>query len=1455
MAQLARGGRVTFRPIKREAYSDYIEFSSGSSTFVVPIKALLPTVDLALTGIGKFPFLALEQTRLDFGDVLVGEAAEQLVRLSNHSAVPTTFTVEAQPGEPSDVVFQVIPARGMLAPEEHVLLKVVYTPQATGTFSYECLSVAAPAGNKVALTLSGNALAPAITLSTPSINFGSMESGKALSRVLYIENKSDIPVYFQLVADAAGVFTFDRVRGSVPPLTSVHVTIAFTPREASNYWKRVTCLIKDGEPLLVDLIGCCFSEKTHPPPLSQRHINDYLTKQGLRTPWEGLFDGTDSIHAVTVDASEVDFGACSRLRAGEYKTLTVHNRTGVKMSAFVSIPTWRDPASADPPATVFQAFPEQADIRPHGSVTFRLAFRPPKDGQYYNQLVDVVAFVKAMRNFRLVSEEDLCPPWTLPVLVVGNTFLHRNEEFETKAELSKSHVAFPPCRPHETVYQTLMVMNHGDTAFQFEIVGAGLHPRFSCKPRRGVVSPKSWQLVALRFQADSVGRFSALAKCVINSSQANALPLALHGTVSVPALALDAGSTLFFKPTCIGATSVRSLMLRNTSRIPVAFQWAVPQRWQRCFLVSPISGILRGNERTEVRWRFAPDVQKEVECRVACLVAGALPTPSGLQPGSFAEEDRLGLRLVGEGTMGALTLEPSSLDMGTVAVGFPVHHTITMINQSDGNLRYAMRCVEEAFGPPPVCAALTAFATYPTVLVTDVACAGIAKPFVWSQMSCALMNEELLAELSELPPVLLDLGKATLQSEPRVVHFELSNPGALPVEWDIQGQNDVGPGVEMENWVEHSRPRNEAERLRDFIVDNRIFEILPRNGRLAPGERTRMTVTYRPLALGPHALAMLLSIRNGKQIRLQLSGATVPEDTVALSLKERTFTLAPVPISDSQPPLQTYTLRNGGPASLTYSIDCAPFRHMTEDNYDFEVLTLRSPATGVIPCGGAAQLNILFQPLEAKLYSLEVPVRLGSGETKMIRIAGRGYHPSSPAIPAPTLGERRRDRALQAGFAAEARLQIDGQLARVSHEVVSFGMLPNQAISRRLVLLTSCALFPINFCWDHGCFRAAAGGSADPNANPGVIDGRLSMSPASGQLLPGETCVVKLTFTGGMQAQLFEGEVRLTFTPSVNAAAYLATSRTSLSSRAPTSSTVQPGSAGSLLQEEASEIILEDPLPSSYKSGTAASQRLPVHLSTTHSSRCMLEPLQRTHLRSMERFAVRDRQQTEPAPVPQPQVVVVTLEGRVLRAEQLTSGHYALPSEQASGSGGQAAAAFWTPPAYGPLPGADADVSLQGGELADVAAVLADLLADALREDEVAEAFANLPPEEVPYWAEIRDSELPPASPSTSQESDQANASGCRANSGPEEPVDPTSSEPSKPSMPGSENGAAVATTSDPSPEVDPPVTSGSGMTAAADATEAVLKQPEFQAFAEFVLESAIYGMIQESALGDWSMA
>ena len=82
---------------------------------------------------------------------------------------------------------------------------------------------------------------------------------------------------------------------------------------------------------------------------------------------------------ITMDATHLDFGACSRHRPSERKTITVRNNTNGKVSCL-----WRIPLSDDDDDELdFEVIPDCADISPGQTYTFRVVFRPSQDDFYY----------------------------------------------------------------------------------------------------------------------------------------------------------------------------------------------------------------------------------------------------------------------------------------------------------------------------------------------------------------------------------------------------------------------------------------------------------------------------------------------------------------------------------------------------------------------------------------------------------------------------------------------------------------------------------------------------------------------------------------------------------------------------------------------------------------------------------------------------------------------------------------------------------------------------------------------------------------------------------------------------------------------------------------------------------------------------------------------------------------
>eukprot|EP00240_Pyramimonas_obovata_P016412 CAMPEP_0118939228 /NCGR_PEP_ID=MMETSP1169-20130426/28321_1 /TAXON_ID=36882 /ORGANISM="Pyramimonas obovata, Strain CCMP722" /LENGTH=266 /DNA_ID=CAMNT_0006883433 /DNA_START=179 /DNA_END=975 /DNA_ORIENTATION=+ len=244
--------QVTFRPVKREKYDDFIEFSCNAGRFYIPVRAVLPYADLQvpssldfgycpaketttktfnftntgeldvnyawlldspfqltpstgcikpgethsitarfepvdasvfvatavcemqgegeiasvkISGIGKYPYISVEESKIDFGNVLVGKIVEKTFKLSNQSMVPATFEATRTELE-HDRVFTFRPSQGTIPPNGYEAVTISYVPVATGTLTCESFAISTPAGNTKTITCQGYAEGPGVVLSS-----------------------------------------------------------------------------------------------------------------------------------------------------------------------------------------------------------------------------------------------------------------------------------------------------------------------------------------------------------------------------------------------------------------------------------------------------------------------------------------------------------------------------------------------------------------------------------------------------------------------------------------------------------------------------------------------------------------------------------------------------------------------------------------------------------------------------------------------------------------------------------------------------------------------------------------------------------------------------------------------------------------------------------------------------------------------------------------------------------------------------------------------------------------------------------------------------------------------------------------------------------------------------------------------------------------------------------------
>lgn len=640
---------------------------------------------------------------------------------------------------------------------------------------------------------------------------------------------------------------------------------------------------------------------------------------------------------------------------------------------------------------------------------------------------------------------------------------------------------------------------------------------------------------------------------------------------------------VFIKPTSLGLRSQRQVAVKNRSRVPVEFQWRIPKRFRQILSVEPERGMLRGNERTLVTWTFAPSAARKFDMDCVLFSRSIWPSPGILYENrsiltvhatgstscvefSNSQVD-LGTVLAqasSERSLGVtnhadcevevkfdilgtrqeyLRVSPGSMRIPARAT-LPIQ--LTFIPQKCGRFNFVIVCTcldkGEDSGSGITCKA-SGSAADPSMLVED-ARSTLSPAALWKQLDLAMLNKILRSPVTDAEVEFVQcasvpgMGKsrkdelrelldcvsfrftpALHMSPTEHIHLQLKNQGKLPAEFHVQFPNDSD--IDIEPWAD-SRDPCEAELKQAFLLDQRVFEVLPRSGLLGPGEAVTLRISYRHHVLeygGMHNLEVLLGLVNGKQVRLALEGRTLSSMTPCVFPVARSNMLARQPLGMRDPPVQFVELRNLGTSNATFTVDETALQTLMQENYDFPILRCLTPSGTIQGGGGSTQLEFMFAPLEAKLYKCKLPISVSSelgnfgsaqdAETEErviveIELIGEGFHPHDEE------NLESSSELLMRGQQPPERqkLALPGQLASLSLDLLKYGTVPVGSQISRVVFLRNHTANDISFAW-----------SAD---HPFIEQGIVRIVPPNGEVAPGEFTICKVILETNAGERPFE---------------------------------------------------------------------------------------------------------------------------------------------------------------------------------------------------------------------------------------------------------------------------------------------------------------------------------------------
>jgi hypothetical protein len=137
-------------------------------------------------------------------------------------------------------------------------------------------------------------------------------------------------------------------------------------------------------------------------------------------------------------------------------------------------------------------------------------------------------------------------------------------------------------------------------------------------------------------------------------------------------------------------------------------------------------------------------------------------------------------------------------------------------------------------------------------------CDRFGKRTLWAQMSTSEINSALAATLTPaeeklrasagkpkvknvteilrmLAPITVDFAAGVAGAPPTILHVELCNSGQLPIDWRIILRTDQE--IDLENWIDLGLPTTKEDEEQLNIVENKVMDVWPRKGQLAPGDK------------------------------------------------------------------------------------------------------------------------------------------------------------------------------------------------------------------------------------------------------------------------------------------------------------------------------------------------------------------------------------------------------------------------------------------------------------------------------------------------------------------------------------------------------------------------------------------------------------------------------------------
>eukprot|EP00049_Salpingoeca_infusionum_P010994 m.189946 g.189946 ORF g.189946 m.189946 type:complete len:1840 (+) comp14803_c0_seq8:44-5563(+) len=770
---------------------------------------------------------------------------------------------------------------------------------------------------------------------------------------------------------------------------------------------------------------------------------------------------------------------------------------------------------------------------------------------------------------------------------------------------------FAPCAVGSSIYATATITNDGKAPGVFSSRAVA---GFVCVAPSRFLLPGETRLLTFQMSSDQPGtvQVDAILTCINNVSPH--LEFSASGVFYAPSLSTSP-SALTCGVTCQGVETSCALNLSNPTPITLYFrlEFASQDQGSSCsFHLDMTHGELEPNEHVLVPLRltatecgsfddavlayFGSDANKLTQS-ITVPVEGYVEVPTlkaALQPlkahvahgvavagaplvastsdnvielGGLVVDERVQFRLSVTNTSDVIAYFALTQDLGNSIrflrgnkkLNIPPHCTqyvdFQLSPNHEGEDVFTVSAeLQDAAGQPLALIPLAQCAftgIKPKLAISDVRSETTTTVQLWQRLNIDAINKALAPR----PNLAIDgqfdfeFGCSSHLEPDSVVVVELTNTSTCECMWSASLPTDSK--WKGEQWS-HLAPETEEDATYEFIAEEKIFDVQPRQGTLAPGASCALTFTYKHSFVDVHTIPLLLRQNlSDAVVVLNLSGKTIATGNPFVQLASDTHEFDPVSIATSFPPVQHMHLFNPGDVPARYYIDTEALVLHTQRNYGMSIFEC-GQIEGTIPPKTEGIIPWQFHPIQARTYEVLVPIHIeGMQESPLlVTFRGRGVDPreekqrtrrttmvaqlEAGTGPRRTLTEDDLDKMAARSTSSSSimtlpekgpprvpRLVLQGQLASLSSDVVDFGKVCLHSISRQLLFLQSRSESVARFEWDLGDYADI-----------------IAVLPPKGLVYPGESvmCTVEFRATDGVR--MYDASITCSLTDEQEALAF-----------------------------------------------------------------------------------------------------------------------------------------------------------------------------------------------------------------------------------------------------------------------------------------------------------------------------